>query len=48
VCTNGFLTADRLSLELMPRIDRRSVYSCLLGLERRGFLKREPNQKVLR
>lgn len=41
----GFLTPDRVRLELEPRPDRRSVYSYLLRLKRQGLLETGPKQR---
>ena len=41
----GFLTPDRVRLELQRRPDRRSVYSYLLRLKRQGLLETGPRQR---
>ena len=42
---SGFLTPDRVRLELERRPDRRSVYSYLLRLKRQGLLETVSNPR---
>lgn len=40
-----FFTPDRVWLELVRKLDRRSVYSYLLRLKRQGLLETSPNNR---